>query len=102
MDKMYQSDFNVRQVKPYYFNSQDTNFKRNSDTDIDATLNIFMSEEIPIAPMNSVFITEIIKQGDPRAMKFEEAKRKEIQGLIDRGTWKLVLKEDVPDLSYKL
>jgi hypothetical protein len=56
-----------------------------------------MSEEIPIAPMNSVFIAEIIKQGDPRAMKFEEAKRKEIQGLIDRGTWKVVLKEDVAD-----
>jgi transposase InsO family protein len=76
MDKMYQSDFNVQQVKPYYFNSQDTNFMRNSDTDIDATLNIVMSEEIPIAPMNSVFITEIIKQGDSRAMKFEEAKKK--------------------------
>jgi hypothetical protein len=60
-------------------------------------LNIVLSEEIPLAPMNSVFIAEIIKQGDPRAMKFEEAKRKEIQGLIDRGTWKVVLKEDVPD-----
>jgi hypothetical protein len=56
-----------------------------------------MSEEIPIAPMNSVFIAEIMKQGDPRAMKFEEAKRKEIQGLIDRGTWKVELKEDVAD-----
>jgi hypothetical protein len=44
IDNMYQSNLNIQQVKPYYCNSQDTNFKRNPDTDIDATLNNDKSE----------------------------------------------------------
>ena len=41
-------------------------------------------------------MTEVIQYSDPRAEKFAEAKKKEIQGLIDRNTWKVVLKRDVP------
>jgi hypothetical protein len=47
--------------------------------------------------MYRAFITEIIKPVDPRTEKFDEAKRKEIQGLIDRGTWRVVAKEEVSD-----
>jgi hypothetical protein len=42
--------------------------------------------------MYRAFIKEIIKPGDPQTEKFDEAKRKEIQGLIDRGTWRVVAK----------
>jgi hypothetical protein len=45
--------------------------------------------------MYRAFIKEIIKPGDPQTEKFDEAKRKEIQGLIDRGTWRVVAKEKV-------
>jgi hypothetical protein len=44
---------------------------------------------------HDILITEIIKPGDPRAAKFDNAKRKEVQGLIDRGTWKVVTKDSV-------
>jgi Reverse transcriptase (RNA-dependent DNA polymerase) len=33
--------------------------------------------------------------GYPRVEKFDNAKRKEIQGLIDRGTWKVVTQDSV-------
>lgn len=29
------------------------------------------------------------------SQKFSEAKRKEIKGLVEKGTWKIVLKEEV-------
>jgi hypothetical protein len=54
----------------------------------------FMSEEAPIAPMYRAFITEIIMRGDPRTEKFDEAKRKKNQGLIDRGHGELLPKRN--------
>eukprot|EP00171_Calliarthron_tuberculosum_P005221 IDg5221t1 len=41
--------------------------------------------------------TEIIYPGDPRAAKFDDAIRKEILGLIERKTFKIVLKEEAGD-----
>ena len=42
-------------------------------------------------------ITEVIETHDPRAWKFDKAKSKEIEGLIKRGTWKIVCREEVPE-----
>ena len=47
-------------------------------------------------PKCQTLMTEVIKSSDPRAEKFTEAKKKEIQGLIHRRTWKIVLKKEVP------
>ena len=49
------------------------------------------------APIN-IFIQDILHPSDPRAhnKESERAKEKEIEGLIRRGTWKVVTKEDVP------
>ena len=49
----------------------------------------------------SVHVVEIIKPSDPRSHSKEaqQAKRKEIEGLIGRGTWKIVVEEDVPQNS---
>ena len=42
-----------------------------------------------------ILYTEIIPQNDPRASLFDEAKREELNGLLQRGAFKIVLKEDV-------
>ena len=44
---------------------------------------------------SAIFFTEIICERDPRAKNFTEAKRKEIEGLIKRGTFKIVLREEI-------
>lgn len=54
----------------------------------------FTNEQHPIR----VYLTEVLKPGDHRAThpKFDEARQKEIHGLIERGVFKLILKEEVP------
>ena len=49
-------------------------------------------------PDDEVHLTEIISSGDPRASSSEmsEAKKREIRGLLDRGTFKVILKKDLP------
>jgi len=42
----------------------------------------------------TVLHTEVLKAGDPRECKFDEAKRQELMGLIDRGTFRIVLREE--------
>ena len=42
----------------------------------------------------SVLHTEVLHPGDPRAGLFDDAKRKEILGLVERGTFKSVLEEE--------
>lgn len=51
-----------------------------------------------------VLITEVLHPADPRCMSEEAkaAKKKEIEGLIRRNTWKVVLKEEVPEGSNVL
>jgi Reverse transcriptase (RNA-dependent DNA polymerase) len=46
----------------------------------------------------SAYLTEILSPTDPRQdnQKFIEAKEKEIAGLVERGTWKAVLKSEIP------
>ena len=70
-----QSSFNLAQVKPA---------KLPSFTDL--VSNIKDSQEI--------FITEEIHGNDTRAHKLDEAKKKEILRLIEKGTFKIVLKTD--------
>ena len=47
---------------------------------------------------NGVFVTEVISLKDPRAnsVRFEEAKRKELQGLFERGVFDIVCREELP------
>lgn len=49
----------------------------------------------PIVPRYQIFMTEVIQPGDPREPQFDEAKKKEIKGLIDKGTWKIILKNEM-------
>ncbi len=38
--------------------------------------------------------TEIVSEDDPRATLFDDAKRKELQGLLEKNAFKIVLKEE--------
>lgn len=83
--------FHKQQIKPFIQNPIDP-----SEFFIHLS-NKFRSGSAPI-PMAKVNITEVIFPADPRHKdgRFDEAKKKELKGLWDRGTFKVVLKEDVP------
>jgi hypothetical protein len=64
-------------------------------------LQIFTSGDGEIlSPTYNIHVTEVICNGDHRERLLEDAKKKEVAGLIRRGTWKVVLKEDIePDAN---
>jgi hypothetical protein len=80
-DEKYKKDFNVQQLKPFVSKDRHRHADITQKQAIFAMLVNFMSEEAPRALMYRAFITEIIKPGDPRTEKFDEAKRKENLGL---------------------
>ena len=54
-----------------------------------------ISEREPYEPR--VLYSEPVEHSDPREHLFDEAKRKELLGLIERGTFKVVLPEEDGD-----
>ena len=82
--------FNVVQVKPYY--AADT-LAHSFMLDLGQSLRQFGSPQ-----EQEFFLTEIIENSDPRAnsKEMENAKAKEIRNLLSRGTFKVILKEDIP------
>ena len=72
------SNFNISQIKP-------------------AKLPSFSELKDNIEESPQIYITEVIKSNDPRAKNFDEAKKKEILGLIEKGTFKIVLKSEAGD-----
>ena len=90
-DGTYRQTFSAFHIKPYYRPDADTSeilFQQ---------LKPFKSGNAPAPPPCDILLTEVVSPKDPRASQFADAKRKEIQGLIDRGTWKVVLKDELPD-----
>ena len=79
--------FNSYQIKPFF---RDNNFLFNIH-------NFRTRQSQTKKPLYSAYITEVIHSVDPRIGDFGPAKKKEIQSLIKRGTWKVVLKEEVPE-----
>ncbi|MEM6805931.1 MAG: reverse transcriptase domain-containing protein, partial [Bacteroidota bacterium] len=75
----------------------------NGDKVIDELQTMFSSftsrPRHPTCPPYQIHITEVLHSADPRAHGplADEAKRTEIEGLIKKGTWKVVLKEEIPD-----
>ena len=67
-----------------------------------ATIN---HNECPLQSQNffnksTIYHTEIIQEGDVRTALFSDAKRKELDGLIQRGTFKIVIREDIEEESH--
>ena len=83
-DNSMRQMYSTFQIKPYY-------------RDIQENLTFFSSKKNDKYDTYSVHLTEVIEPQDPRAWKFDEAKKKEIEGLIKRGTWKIVCRSEVPD-----
>jgi len=87
--------FGVAQVKPYLSPTE------GADT-LFAQLNDAVRQYRSQSDDDNVMLTEVISGSDPRANSPEmtAAKRKEIKGLLDRGTFKVVLREEIdPDAN---
>ena len=96
-----EADFNVRQLKPYF---RPIPFLENVVNKSSSYATYYMvqdrvTEYRPCPATYGVHLTEVIKSEDPRNKdpRFDEVKRKEINGLIERGTWKIVAKDEVPE-----
>lgn len=66
-------------------------------------LSPFRSKDSKPAPLGKIHWTEVIYPSDPRSLHFGEDMKKELQGLIHRGTWKKVLIDELlvcSDVSY--
>lgn len=85
--------FSSQQIETFMRASQDPD--RTDPSDIsNEMLKPFRSGKAPPTPLCDIFIIEVIYPSDRRASKFDEAERKEIQGLTDRRTFTIVLKEE--------
>ena len=82
--------FNVVHVKPYL---EPTDVAHSFISDLHRYLPYNCTPED-----NNIYLTEIIDLQDPRADRLDmtEAKKKEIRNLLERGTFKVILKQDIP------
>lgn len=71
-DGIKRQTFNLFQIKQYYKSVNESSYR-------------FESGVLELLPYQ-VFLTEMVQSHDPRALKFDKAKRKEIEGL---KTWHL-------------
>jgi Reverse transcriptase (RNA-dependent DNA polymerase) len=49
-----------------------------------------------LSPSFSLHLTEVLTPGDPREILFDDARNAEIKGLLKRGTWKVVMRDEMP------
>lgn len=84
--------FSVTQVKRYIL---PVDVAHSFFQDIGRGLQYFTS---PADDDNSVFLTEVLDPTDPRtsSIQMTTAKRAEIRGLLERGTFRIILREEVP------
>eukprot|EP00173_Palmaria_palmata_P003801 Plantae.Rhodophyta-Palmaria_palmata.ctg414.p1 GENE.Plantae.Rhodophyta-Palmaria_palmata.ctg414~~Plantae.Rhodophyta-Palmaria_palmata.ctg414.p1 ORF type:complete len:240 (+),score=24.17 Plantae.Rhodophyta-Palmaria_palmata.ctg414:3659-4378(+) len=66
-------------------------------SDIECISKPFKSHLAPNKDLNEAFITVSIPNNDPRAFskKLDEARKKELRGLIQRGSFKVILREEL-------
>ena len=80
--------FNAFQIKPYH---------RPFKEKVIQNLYCFQSGEDAMKALYTTLITEVIEPNDPRAWKFDKPIQKEIEGLLKRKTWKIVVRSEVPE-----
>lgn len=80
-------------VKPYIDESHDHAFE--------TRYNMVQPISLVKQELFKVNLTKVLHPQDPRCnlSEFVDAKYKEIKGLLDKGTWKVELKEDIPEGS---
>jgi hypothetical protein len=90
--------FSTQQIKPFLRDSPSTHVDEDAIEITHAMLSRFTSTDAKEkSPPFQVHLSEVIGPSDPRAALFDAANQKEIQGLIECGTWKVVLKDEMPD-----
>jgi hypothetical protein len=92
----YEGRYNVANVKPYLREFPSTNANSDFSEIMHQVLQKFISGDGESqSPSYNIHVTEVICNGDPRERLFDNAKKKKIAGLIRRGTWKVVWKEEL-------
>ena len=83
--------FNIVQVKPYYQPDIMAN-------EFISNINRVLSYHCSPADEDTIFMTEILTDADPRAHSKEmnDAKKREIRDLLRRGTFTAVIMDDIP------
>jgi hypothetical protein len=90
--------FSTQQIKPFLRDSSSTDVDEDAIEITHAMLFRFTSTDAKEkSPPFQVHLSEVIGPSDPRAALFDAAKQKEIQGLIECGTWKVVLKDEMSE-----
>lgn len=89
--------FGFAQIKPFFSNSESSNA---FFVDLLESFQKYRSTEEPaVSPEDGqIFLTEVLDPRDERTSlpEMTEAKKTEIRSLLDRGTFKVILKEDIP------
>ena len=92
-------DVQVGPAKPFGFAQVKNYLSAESTTEsLFAELQDILSAFRSTDDESDIHLTEILQSDDPRTRSAEmsEAKRREIKGLLDRGTFKIILREDIP------
>jgi hypothetical protein len=90
--------FSTQQINPFLRDSPSTDVDEDAIEITHAMLSRFTSTDAKEkSPPFQVHLSEVIRSSDPRAALFDAAKQKEIQGLIERGTRKVFLKNEMPE-----
>ncbi len=91
------SEFNVQQLTLYIPDSPNTDSKSGVTETVHSILLEFISDDSKKHPKYKVFLTEVIKLGDRREDLFGPEEGEEIEGLLKRETWKVILRSEIPD-----
>jgi hypothetical protein len=90
--------FSAQQIKPFLVGFPSTDVDEDAIEITHAILSRFTSTDTKeTSPPFQVHLSGVIGISDPRAAFFDVAMQRNIQGLIERGTWKVVLKDEMPE-----
>jgi hypothetical protein len=90
--------FSTQHTKPFALDSPSKFVNEDAIEIPHAMLSRFTSIDAKeLSPPFQVRLSEEIGPSDPRAALADAAKQKDIQGLIERGTWKVVPKDEMPE-----
>jgi hypothetical protein len=88
--------FSTQQIKPFLRSSSSTDVDEDAIEITHAMLSRFTSTDAKeMSPLFQVHLFEVIGPSDPGAALFHAAKQKDIQGIIECGTWKVVLNDEM-------
>jgi hypothetical protein len=90
--------FTTQQIKPFLRDSSSTDVDEDAIEITHAMQSRFTSTDAKEkSPPFQVHLSDVIEPSDPRATLFDAAKQKKVQGLIERGMRKVVLKDEMPE-----